>query len=190
MKIPPCDKALDPVVLADYWAGTLSSAEEETVEEHLLACDPCCSTLREISSLVDAIRDLAHKGSLNVVVSKEFLDHAAHQGLCIREYAPASGASVNCTVTQEDDLLIARLTADVASAGRVDLCFAGEHGTARLQNIPINPASHEVLLNVAIDEIRAAGPHVAKVQLLAVDPTGERVLGEYTFNHTPSPLVE
>ena len=187
MKARPCDNPLDPARLADYWAATLPPAEEDAVEEHLLACDTCCATLREISSLVDAIRDMSRKGSLNVVVSQEFLNHACHEGLRIREYAPKSGGSVNCTVTREDDMLVARLAAEVASARRVDIYFYGEQGTVRLQNIPINPGSHEVLFNVAIEEIRAAGPHVARLQLVAVEQGSERVLGEYTFNHTPSP---
>jgi len=187
MNYQPCSNPVDPLILADYWAGALPATAEEAVELHLLTCDACGKNLREISSLIDAIRTMAHEGTLNVVVSREFLNRAASEGLRIRQYAPAPGQSVNCTVTSADDLLIARLAADVSSAPRVDLCFFGEGGMSRFRDIPFNPNSTEVILNVAIDQIRAAGPHVAKLQLVAVEDSGDRLLGEYTFNHTPSP---
>lgn len=53
-------------------------------------------------------------------------------------------------------------------------------------DIPFRPGSSEVILNVGIEAIRAASPHVAKLQLVAVDDSGDHILGEYTFNHTPS----
>ena len=186
MTAPLCSNRIDPLVLADYWGGALPVAEEEKVEEHLLVCDVCGDSLREVSSLIDGIREMARKGTLNVVVSRAFLDRAAEQGLRIRQYAPVAGGSVNCTVTACDDLLIARLAADVASAQRVDLCVALEGAFTRFQDIPINRESKEVVLNVGIEEVRAAGPNVGKIQLVAVDEAGDRLLGEYTFNHTPT----
>jgi hypothetical protein len=44
-----------------------------------------------------------------------------------------------------------------------------------------------VLLNAPIAQLRAAAAHVAVIQLVAVNEDGDQVLGEYTFNHTPSP---
>jgi hypothetical protein len=182
-----CGSPIDPAMLADYWAALLSPEEELGVEEHLLCCDSCCASLHEISGLVDAISEMGRSGNLNVIVSQEFLDRAAGEGLRIRQYAPEPGGSVHCTVNADDDLLIARLAADLSSARQVDLCFLGEHGTERLRDIPIRAQSGEVIFHVAIDNIRAAGPHVARVRMVSVEPTGDRVLGEYTFRHTPTP---
>ena len=183
----PCRDPIDPLVLADYWSATLPEAEQQSVEEHLLACDYCGDGLREISALVDTIRAMAREGTLNVVISQAFLDHAAAEGLRIRQYAPPAGGSVECTVTANDDLLIARLAADLKSARRLDLRYTDFSGTALIPDIPFDPDSPEVILNVGISQMRAAGPHVARVQLVAVDDSGDHVLGEYTFNHTPTP---
>jgi len=182
-----CANPIDPLVLADYWAGTLPETEQQTVEEHLLGCDACGDASREISGLVDAIRSMARDGTLNVVISQAFLDHAAAQGLRIRQYAPVAGGSVNCTVTVNDDLLIARLAADMKSARRIDLLYTDDRGTTHVADIPFRPHSSEVILNVGIQAIRDANQHVAKLKLVSVDETGDHLLGEYTFNHTPSP---
>ena len=181
-----CKNPIDEGVLADYWLAALPPAEEEPVEEHLLACDSCGALLRKIIAIADAIRKMAREGRVRVVVSEAFLEHAAREGLRVRQYAPPRGGSVNCTVTVDDDLLVAKLAVDLSKAKRVDLFYTHPGGTVRLADIPVNPASGEVILNVAIPQMRLAPAHVAVVQLVAVDGTGERFLGEYTFNHSPS----
>ncbi len=186
MKNRPCGNPIDPLVLADYWSGTLPDTEQQPVEEHLLMCDSCADALGEISALIDAIRAMAREGTLNVIISQAFLDHAAAQGFRIRQYAPPAGGSVECTVTANDDLLIGRLAADLKSARRLDLRYTDYRGTAHVSDIPFDSESREVILSVGIDQMRAAGPHVAKLQLISVDESGDHLLGEYTFNHTPS----
>jgi hypothetical protein len=181
-----CANPIDEGVLADYWLAALPPSEEESVEEHLLSCDACGARLREIVAIADGIREMAREGSVRVVVSEAFLERAAREGLRVRQYAPPRGGSVNCTVTADDDLLVARLAVDLSKAKRVDLCYTHPGGTVRLPDIPVNPASGGVILNVSIPQMRSAPAHVAVIQLLALDDTGERVLGEYTFNHSPS----
>jgi anti-sigma factor RsiW len=174
-------------MLMDYWLGDLPAAEEEAVETHLLSCDACGDRLRHFIALADAIRKIAQEGNLRVVVSNSFLERAAQEGLRIRQYAPAPGGSVQCTVTAEDDLVIARLAADLRKAPRVDVCYSDPGGTVRVRDIPVNTRAGEVLLNAPIAQLRAAAAHVAVIQLVAVNEDGDQVLGEYTFNHTPSP---
>ena len=187
MKVRDCANPIDPLVLADYWSGSLPKSEQQTVEMHLLGCDVCGDALREILVLVDAIRYVARKGTLNVIVSQAFLDRAASEGFRIRQYAPEAGGSVNCTVTVNDDLLIGRLAADLKSARRVDMVYTRNLGTERVRDIPFNSNSGEVLFNVGMEEILQAPTHVAKLQLVSVDDSGDHLLGEYTFNHTPTP---
>lgn len=181
-----CGAPIDDNVLMDYWLGDLAAGEEEAVETHLFSCDACGDRLRQFIALADAIRKIAQAGSLRVVVSNSFLERAAKEGLRIRQYAPAPGGSVQCTVTAEDDLIIARLTADLSKARRVDVCYSDPGGTVRVRDIPVNTSAREVLLNAPIAALRAAPAHVAVIQLVAVDEDGDRVLGEYTFKHTPS----
>jgi len=181
-----CANPIDEGVLADYWLAALSPSEEESVEEHLLGCDACGDRLREIVAIADGIRKMARQGGVRVVVSEAFLERAAREGLRVRQYAPPRGGSVNCTVTAADDLLVAKLAVDLSKAKRVDLCYSVAGETVRFPDIPVHPASGGVALNISIDQMRLAPAHVAVLQLVAVDERGERILGEYTFNHSPS----
>jgi len=184
-----CLNPIDPAVLADYWIAALSTSEEEAVEQHLLDCDPCGGRLREVIALAEGIRKLAREGSLNMVVGETFLKRAAEHGLRVRQYAPPSGGGVECTVTAEDDILIGRLAADLSAAKRVDLCFFDEGGVevTRLPDIPVNPAADGVLFQQSIIFAKAAPTHKLIARMVAIDDMGgERLLGEYTFNHTRS----
>jgi hypothetical protein len=122
-----------------------------------------------------------------MVVSDAFLKRAAGQGLHIREYAPPRGGSIDCTVSAEDDLLIGRLQADFAGASRVDLCLCDAQGVERLRlaDIPFNSQTTDVAFQQPIGYAKAAASETMIARLLAFDDAGsERLLGEYTFNHT------
>jgi hypothetical protein len=57
----------------------------------------------------------------------------------------------------------------------------------RLEDVPFDPAAGEVLtLPLAPAELRKMPAHTARTRLVAVEETGERELGEYTFAHSPS----
>lgn len=182
-----CVNPIDGPVLADYWLAGLAESEEEDVEEHLFACDECGARLREVISLADAIRDLARDGSLLMIVSETFLKRVTEEGLRLREYAPPTGGSVACTVTAEDDFLIGRLTADLSAAKRVDLCICDKRGAeqVRLSDIPFNSAAGSVTFQQSITYAKAAPSETMIARLVTFDDSGsDRLLGEYTFNHT------
>jgi Putative zinc-finger len=184
-----CTKPIDAAMLGDYWLGLLASAEEETVEEHLLHCDPCGSQLREIIALAEGVRNLAREGSLLLIVSDAFLKRAAEEGLRVREYAPPAGGGVQCTVTAEDDILIGHLAANLSGAKRVDLRMSDERGAElfRLPDIPIGPAAASIAFQMSMTYAKAAPTSTMIARLVALDEAGgERLLGEYTFNHTRS----
>ena len=184
-----CSNAIDAAVLADYWLSALSGADEEAVEQHLFECDLCGARLREVIALAEGVRKLAGDGSLRMVVSDAFLKRAAEEGLRIRQYDPPPGGSVQCTVTAEDDILIGRLAANLSGAKRVDLSLCDERGVEqlRLPDIPINPTSGSVLLQESITFAKSAPNHKMIARLVAIEESGgERLLGEYTFNHTRS----
>ena len=182
-----CPNPMDAAILADYWLGALAGREEEVVEEHLLGCDQCGARLREVIALAEGVRKLARGGSLRMVVSDAFLKRAAEEGLRIREYAPPSGGSVQCTVTAEDDILIGRFTANLNAAKRVDLSFCDARGIEqiRLTDIPFNAAARSVVFQQPITYAKAATSETLIARLVAFDDSGhEHLLGEYTFNHT------
>ena len=184
-----CSNPIDVGVLADYWLAALASSEEEAVEEHLLECDLCGQRLREVIALAEAVRKLAREGSLLMVVSDAFVKRAAEEGLRIREYTPPLGGSIACTVTAEDDFLIGHLTANLGGAKRVDLCFCDERGVERLRlpDIPFYSGAGSVTFQQSITYAKAAASETMIARLIAFDEAGvERLLGEYTFNHTRS----
>lgn len=184
-----CSNPIDAAVLADYWLAALASSEEEAVEEHLLGCDRCGARLREVIALAEGVRNLAREGCLRMVVSDAFLKRAAEEGLRVREYAPPPGGGVQCTVTAEDDILIGRLAANLSGTRRVDLCICDEHGVEqlRLPDIPVHSGASSVAYQESITFIKAAPTLKMIARLVTFDEAGgERLLGEYTFNHTRS----
>ena len=184
-----CSDSIDPGVLTDYWLGLLTGAEEEAVEEHLLDCDRCSARLREVITLAEGVRSLAREGCLRMVVSEAFLKRAAEEGLRVREYAPPPGGGVQCTVTAEDDILIARLAANLRGEKRVDLCICDDRGVEqfRLPDIPIHTRANSVAYQESITFWKAAPTTKMIARLVTIDEAGgERLLGEYTFNHTRS----
>ncbi len=184
-----CSDPIDAAVLADYWLAALGGSEEEAVEEHLLVCDRCGARLREVIALAESVRDLARGGSLRMVVSDAFLKRAAEEGLRVRQYAPRPGGGVECTVTAEDDILIGRLAADFSGAKRVDLCICDELGVEqlRLTDIPVHSGTSSVVYQESITFAKALPTRKIIARLVAFDEAGgERLLGEYTFNHRRS----
>jgi hypothetical protein len=188
-----CATPIDAAVLADYWLAELPPAEESAVEEHIFGCDDCTRSLQSLIDLAEGIRTLARQGNLGMIVTREFLDRLAREGLRAREYAPRAGGSVECTVTAQDDLLIGRLAADLSGVEKLDLSLCDPSGAERLRfrDIPFRAGLGEVLLNYPIGLARQSGPDVLVMKLLAVPGSGEnlqgdRVLAEYTFKHTPS----
>jgi hypothetical protein len=182
-----CASPIDTAVLMDYWLAALSPREEDAVEQHLMTCDQCGDRLREIMALADSLRTLARSGSLNVIVSDQFVRHAAETGRRVREYAPERGESIQCTVSADDDLLLARLSADLKGASRVDLSWQDPRGIEhqRMEDIPIGGDAATVILQQSITWAKASPTSSMTARLLAVDAHGgERLLGEYTFNHT------
>jgi hypothetical protein len=184
-----CLNPIDAAVLADYWLAKLPGTEEEVVEEHLLGCDPCGDRLREMIALAEGIRKLARAGSLRMVVSDAFVRRAAEDGLRVRQYDVPAGGGVQCTVTAEDDLLIGRLAANLTGAKRVDLYFCDGQGIeqVRLPDIPVDSKASGVVLQESITFAKASPTTTLIARLVSVDEAGsERLLGEYTFNHTRS----
>jgi hypothetical protein len=184
-----CSKPIETSLLVDYWLALLSGSDEQAVEEHLLACDACGDRLREVIALAEGIRALAREGSLRMIVSDEYLKRAATEGRHVRQYSVPAGGSVNCTVTAGDDILIARLAANLSVADRVDLSMCDESGVeqVRLRDIPVRSGADSVILQESITFAKGAPSHKMIARLVALDDSGhESLLGEYTFNHTRS----
>jgi Putative zinc-finger len=189
MSRPACSAPIAFDRLVEYWLGELDEAGEALVDEHLLGCGECSENLRSLVGLAGGVRTLVRQGAVQSVVTDAFLARLAAHGLRLREYRVPCNGSVHCTVAPDDDVLVSRLEAPLAGVEQVDavLLAFGEAGQQRLRDVPFNRSTGEVVLTPRIENIRAAGAHTARVQLLAVDRQSERLIGEYTFNHTPWP---
>jgi hypothetical protein len=182
-----CSSPIDAAVLMDYWLAALPPAAEEAVEEHLLACGECGDRLRESIDLSESLRALARSGSLQVVISDQLVKLAGEAGLRVREYSPPPGGGVQCTVADDDDLLVARLAVDLTSASRVDLSWCDLRGVEhrRMTDIPIRADAGSVVCQQSITWAKASPTATMIARLVAVDERGdERLLGEYAFHHT------
>jgi hypothetical protein len=182
-----CSNPVEAAALMDYWLALLLPAAEDAIEEHLMTCDACGDRLREVIRLSESLRTLARSGSLQVIVSDQFVKHAAETGLRVREYAPTPGESIQCTVSADDDMLVARLAVDLTTATRVDLSWCDPRGVEhqRMADVPLGAGAASVICQQSITWAKASPTATMIARLLAVDDTGqERLLGEYTFNHT------
>lgn len=184
---PTCREPLELPTLVDYWLGDLAEAETERIDEHLLGCDECTRGLQSLVEIGDGIRRLSHESAFTAVVSPSFLDTARQRGRRIREYTVPAGARIDCTVTAEDDMLVAHLRGDFRGVSRLDLVARTEGGSERrVEDVPLDPARGEIIVAQSMLAARAMPTHVVRYRLLAHDAGVDRLVAEYTFAHTRS----
>ena len=168
--------------LVDYWFGELPPGEEAAFEEHLFGCAECTAKLEELAALGAAVRAAWKVGAVRAVISRALYEAMKKEGLRLREYRMAPGGSVNCTIAAADDFVVSRLAAPLSGVQRLDLVT----DAGRFEDVPFDAAAGEVLMCPAPAELKRKGAFTHRVRLLAVEEAGERVLGDYTFLHTPS----
>jgi hypothetical protein len=171
--------------LVAYWLGEMDEASEMAFEEHYLGCAECSERLAEVETLASGVRSAFAGGRVATVMPPAFVEQLRSAGVRLREYRVPRDGSVNCSVGPEDQLLVSRLEVPLEGVDRVDAVVTVDEGAHRLEDIPFDPASGEVVLAPGIERIRTLPAHRQVVRLLAVGAEGERVLGEYTFNHSP-----
>jgi hypothetical protein len=183
-----CAAPLDLPALLDYWLGDLAPDAQDVVEEHVMGCAACADELSRMVAIGAGIRRLAHAGRIWTVVPGAFVERLVAEGLRVRQYRLAPGGSVQCTVTASDDLVAARLAADLRGVTRAHLvkCDAEGREAHRVEDIPLTASTDEVVIVERIDRLRALPVGVERVRLVTPEATGERLLGEYAFVHTPS----
>ena len=178
-----CPAAVPFAALVDYW---FDEQAESLLETHLFACSHCSETLGWIAGLADEIPGIVRRGEAMMVLTEAFLECLREQGVHIREYRMGPGGSVNCTIGPTDDLVVAHLEAPLAGVTRLDLVASSAGGVLRRVNdIPFDRTSGKIVLAPRTRELRSLGHTTEVAQLVAVDDGGERVLGQYTFNHSP-----
>lgn len=187
MTRPTCASPIPPATLLEYWLGELDEAREGALDEHLLGCGDCSANLQGLVDLAGEVRAAVRAGAVGTVLTGAFVQRLALQGLRMREYRAPRNGSVYCTVAPDDDLLITRLDAPLAGVDRLDLeRLSGDGGAIeRLRDVPFDAKASEVVFTPRMDRIRALPASTIRYRLLAIAPSGERLVGEYTFHHTP-----
>lgn len=172
--------------LVGYWLGELDGPAEAQFEEHLFACAQCSKRLGSIVQLGKEVRSATRGGNLHAVITTPFIKRLQETGIRVREYRLQPGGSVMCTVTPQDDLVVAHLHAPLRDVQRLDLVFHDlTAGTSqRMNDVAFHPTADEVVLASNVTQLRQLDFATQRVELFAVEKAGERVIGEYTFNHS------
>jgi len=173
--------------LTEYWLGELDEAREQRVDEHLFACAACSSRLSALVDLGSAIRRTFVEGWLSIVLPEQFLRRIKDAGFQVREYDLPAGGSVNCTITPDDDFVVSYLHAPLQGVKRLDVLIddatSGKH---RANDVAFDPAAGGLVTMTSTAYVKSLKVSQQRVQLVAVDGVEERVVADYTFNHTPS----
>lgn len=184
----PCPRPVSDEALLDWWAGELPAAGRPGLERHLFSCPACSRRAEALAAIAGGVRGLVRAGELPAVLLPGAERRLLREGRRVREYRVPPGGSVQCTVGPDDDVVLARLGADLQGVTRLDLVARVDDGPEqRLADVPFDPAAGELVFAPSADELRARPAHVERLRLVAVGPRGERLLGEYTFDHTPWP---
>jgi hypothetical protein len=173
--------------LLAYWLGELDEAAETRIDEHLFACAACSDRLSTVVKLGAAIRSELLRGDFGFVLPAAFIRRLKDAGLRVREYNLEPGDSVNCTVTPNDDLVVAHMRAPLHDVRRLDLVIQDSvAGSLRANDVAFDPAADGVTMVPSVAFLRTLRNAQQRVRLVAVDGVEERVIADYTFNHYPS----
>ena len=184
----------DPIgfeALVAYWLGELPEEREAPLEEHLFACAHCTRRLEWLAALSAGVRGAVRAGALGMMVSAPFVEAMKHAGLRLREYRIDPGGRVNCTLRADEDAVVSRIRAPLSGVKRLDALQRLEVGgveqpEVRLEDVPFDPRSGEVLFIPPPAALKKMPAHRMRMRLVAVGEAGEMALGEYTFAHSPS----
>jgi len=186
-----CAKPIEVGSLVAYWLGELPAETEAPIEEHLFGCAFCTRRLEELAAMAFGIRAAVRSGAVQAVITQPFLEHMKRHGMRIREYRVGPGERVACTIGADDAAVVGRMRVPLAGVTRVDALQRldlgdGRPQQSRVEDVPFDPDADEVLTWPSARALRKLPAHTLRVRLVAVDESGERPLGEYTFAHTPS----
>ena len=177
-----------PQELLAYWLGELDEVHELRLDEHLLACSACSERLRTIVDLGAALRgELLRGNNFGFMLPAAFIRRIKAAGLSVREYNLEPGGSVSCTITPEDDLVASYLHAPLRDVHRLDVVMQDPSaGTLRVSDVAFDPEADSLTFVPSVSYLRTLGHSQHRVRLVAVEGVDERVIADYTFNHSPS----
>jgi len=183
-----CEDPIGFETLVAYWLGEVPEKREAMLEEHLFSCAYCTERLEGLAALASGVRAAVKDGKVSMVVSEPFVEAMKQAGLCLREYRLEPGGSVNCTIRADDDAVISRIRAPLAGVKRLDVVRmrGGGEPDVRLADVPFDAETGEVLMIPSAAWLKTMPAFTMRMRLIAVGAAGEKQIGDYTFNHSPS----
>lgn len=172
--------------VVDYWAGDLTRAEEDRIEEHVFSCADCAREVAAAEALARSIAAVVREGRLHSVVSDAILNRLAADGVRVRTYTLDGAGVVPCAVWADDDLVVARIRADFAEVDSVTIVTRQASGDeiGRLSDVAVRPGQREILNAFSATRLRQLPPTRVQVTVTAQVGGGERTIAEYTLEHT------
>jgi hypothetical protein len=182
-----CENPIGFETLVAYWLGEVPENGEATLEEHLFACAHCSQRLEQLAALAAGVRAAVEGGRVSMVVSEPFVAAMKQAGLRLREYELDPGGSVYCTIRAEDDAVVSRMRAPLGGVKRLDVVRVHDGAPeVRLTDVPFDAKAGEVLVIPSAAWLKTMPAFTMRMRLIAVGEAGEKQIGDYTFNHSPS----
>ena len=171
--------------IVDYWAGDLTRAEEDRIEEHVFSCADCARDVATAEALARGVAAVVREGRLHSVVSDAILNRLAAEGVRVRMYTLEGAGVVPCAVWADDDVVVARIRADLAEVDSVTIVTRQASGEeiSRLSDVAVRPGQREILNAFSAAHLRQLP--ATRVQMTVTTPigSGERTIAEYTLEH-------
>ena len=180
-----CPAPIGLADVVDYWAGDLTRADEDRIEEHVFACADCARELAAAEALARGIAAVAREGRLHSVVTDAILNRLAADGVRVRMYTLEGPGIVPCAVWADDDLVVARIRADFADVDSVTVVtrLASGDEISRLSDVAVRPGQREILNAFSAAHLRKLPATRVRVTVTAQIGGGERTIAEYSLEH-------
>ena len=171
--------------VVDYWAGDLDRSDEDRIEEHVFTCADCARELAAAEALARGIAAVARQGRLHSVVTDAILNRLAADGVRVRMYTLEGAGIVPCAVWSDDDLVVARIRANLADVDSVTIVTRQASGDeiSRLSDVAVRPGQREILNAFSATHLRKLPPTRVQVTVTAQIGSGERTIAEYSLEH-------
>jgi hypothetical protein len=183
-----CAAPIEFAEVVDYWAGGLTRAEEDRIEEHVFACADCARELAAVEAVARGIAAVAREGRVHSVVTDGILNRLAADGVRVRMFTLEGSAIVPCAVWADDDLVVARIRADFTEVDSVTIVTRQASGEeiGRLSDVAVRPGQREILNAFSAAHLRKLPATRVSVTVSAQTNTGERTLADFTLEHAGS----
>jgi len=176
--------------LLDYLVGELDGERAEAVEDHLFTCDACAGRLAGLERLGASVADLARHAGVAANVSAAYLARAERDGVTMREYRLAPGATVPCT-TGPEDLWVVRLAADFGDLQDLGLdaelhdLERGEVTPLPGRDVVVDRDRGEVILVFPGEVVRGYPRSRWTLRVHGEGASGAVEIGPFVMDHTP-----